>query len=67
MKEWISMKKGKGPMKETKNVDLNHLGNELKSKIELLDITPIGLNHLCHNNANLFKDKNRRNEYGVWI
>jgi hypothetical protein len=44
-------------MKETKNVDLNHLGNELKSKIELLDITPIGLNHLCHNNANLFNDK----------
>jgi hypothetical protein len=38
----------------TYGVNLNLIHKELKQKIKKIEITPIGLNNVCHNNADIF-------------
>ena len=38
----------------TYGVKLNLIHQELKEKIQKIEITPIGLNNMCHNNAEIF-------------
>jgi len=54
-REWELTKKGKDITLNTENVKLNVLNKKLQSRFMKLSILPIGLNNMCHINADVFR------------
>ena len=55
-RQWVNMKKGTDIQINTAGVKLNEINPNLARKIKKIDITPIGLNNMCHSTSQLFCD-----------
>jgi hypothetical protein len=56
-KEALTALKRGADFNNTARVKMNMLGKEINSRTQLVSITPIGLNSVCHENAKLFSEK----------
>jgi hypothetical protein len=56
-KEWEATKAISNIQFNTSSVDTSPLGEEFKSRLTKITITPIGINNCCHQNADFFSNK----------
>jgi len=67
-KEWEAVKSQTNYQFNTAAVDTSPFGEEFKSKLSKIAITPIGINNCCHQNADFFSnetDFERRSGWNV--
>jgi hypothetical protein len=55
-RQWVQMKKETDIQIDTAGVKLNVINPNLAKKIKKIDITPIGLNNMCHSTSQFFCD-----------
>jgi hypothetical protein len=56
-KKWDATKSQSNYQFNTASVDTSAFGDEFKSKLSKIEITPIGINNCCHQNADFFSNE----------
>ena len=57
-REWLETKKNNGVTVGTSGVNLELISKDYRDDVKLLEINPIGLNNMCHQNSLLIRDMN---------